>query len=744
MTRSVHQVLLAVSFFLLAVPLTLVTPGVPSSLKADEAAYFMMAQSLAHDGDLELGVEDVDRAFDEFPFRPITNLIAMTNDGWHTVLYGKPYIYSLFAAPFVRFQGANGLVFFNMLLLVSMVWMGALYLSRFGEGSGPALFAAGFFLLSAGFSYVFWLQPEVFNMASVCACLFFAFHRTRRRLELPWTWVLLSGAALAPAVYNKPILAALGLGPLILLLVERRFKAVVLWVLAAAVALGLVVGVAVALTGHPTPYLGVKRQGVTVCEPGVVPIGPGPEGGAAPDEDRPTGGAWSWLFRIPSVDPPTLTANATYFLVGRHTGLFLYFPFALAALILFALATRRRSERWGLLLGILVVALFFLIFIPRNWQGGGGFVGNRYFVNAYPAFLFLVTRIPKRWFLPITWGLGGLLLGPLVFSPFSRSGPEPTLQSHVRNFPYPYFPLEQTLREVPGYHDTEVSGLRMKGRKDLFLPRGASAWVRGASQTELWLRGPEPLHQPVFLVSSEAPGNRVSLAIDGGSRQSLSFGEEATAQRVVLEVPALDAEDPIRYRLEVEASTGRIRGWHRQMPPNSCGYFNANPSYEESFFVGAEISYLGELEEIEADVWGLEWGSVDAPAMVSTGEEFSVAIEVKNLSGQTWPVRHAARVRLAYRWVDASGVATEGLRTELAEAVEPSRWLRQEQRVEAPMTAGRYTLELDPVYEFVGWFSDHPRGSPHRIEIEVVESEIAAPETGDPLVASEILPDEDP
>jgi hypothetical protein len=743
MTRSVHQVLLAVSLFLLAVPLTLVTPGVPSSLKADEAAYFMMAQSLAHDGDLELGVKDVDRAFDEFPFRPITNLIAMTSDGWHTVQYGKPYIYSLFAAPFVRFQGANGLVFFNMLLLVAMVWMGTLYLSRFGEGSAPALFSSGFFLLSAGFSYVFWLQPEVFNMASVCTCLFFAFHRTRRRLELPWTWVLLSGAALAPAVYNKPILAALGLGPLILLLVERRFKAIVLWIVAAVVSLGLVVGVAVALTGHPTPYLGVKRQGVTVCEPGVVPIGPGPGGGAAPDEDRPTGGAWSWLFRIPAVDPPTLTANATYFLVGRHTGLFLYFPFALAALVLFAVATRRRGERWGLVVGIVVVALFFLIFIPRNWQGGGGFVGNRYFVNAYPAFLFLVTRVPKRWFLPITWGLGGLLLGPLVFSPFSRSGPEPTLQSHVRNFPFPHFPLEQTLREVPGYYDTEVSGLRMKGRKDHFLPRGGTAWIRGAGEAELWLRGLEPLRRPVFLVSSYAPGNRVELAIDGGSKKSLSFSEGSSEQRVVLDAPPLDAEGPFRYRLQVTAATGRIRGWHRQMPPNSCGYFNVNPSYEESFFVGAEISYLGDLDEVEADLWGLEWGEVSAPTLVGTGEEFSVDIELKNLSEQTWPVRHAARVRLAYRWVDASGVATEGQRTELAEPVGPSQWLRQEQIVQAPRTPGRYTLNLEPVYEFVGWFSDHPHGTPHRIEVDVVESETVVPDRGDPILPGEYFPSED-
>ena len=98
MVRPVQRALLALSLFLLALPLTLQKPGVPSGLKADEAAYYMMAQSLAFDGDLELTVTDIDRAFDEFPFRPIPNMIAMTDDGWQTAHYGKPYIYSLFAA----------------------------------------------------------------------------------------------------------------------------------------------------------------------------------------------------------------------------------------------------------------------------------------------------------------------------------------------------------------------------------------------------------------------------------------------------------------------------------------------------------------------------------------------------------------------------------------------------------------------------------------------------------------------
>ncbi len=720
MARPVQRVLLALSLFLLALPLVLVKPGVPSGLKADEAAYYMMAQSLAFDGDLVLEVDDINRAFDEFPFRSITNLILMTDDGWQTALFGKPYIYSAFAAPFVRLFGANGLLFFNMALLLAMVWMGTLYLARRTEPALAALFSTGFFLASAGFAYVFWLQPEVFNMASVTACLFFGLHRRGASATQPWLWIVFSGAALAPAVYNKPVLAAVGLGPLAALLLARQWRRAALWLVAAVVAFGLVVGVAIALTGHPTPYLGVKRQGVTVCEPGVMPIGPGPAGGAAPDADRPTGGAWSWLFRIPSVDPVTLTANLTYFLIGRHAGLFPYFPFALLALLLFAADREPRRERWALLVGIVVVALFFVLFIPRNWQGGGGFVGNRYFVNAYPAFLFLVRRIRWRPLVVLTWGVAGLLLGPLLFQPLARSGPEPTLQSHVRNFPFPLLPLEHTLREVPGYHDQVVGGIRMKARKDLFLPRGGSAWLRGASRTELWLRPPEPLVAPVFLVASERPGNRVVLSVDGGSREEVVL-DDGRPQRVVLAMPLREPGEPVRYRLEVSTDSGRIRGWHRTMHPNSCPYFNVNPSYEESFFVGTELTYLGERQQLETEVWGLEWGAVAVPPVVQTGASFRAEVEVANRSGEVWPTRTGARVRLSYRWYSANGEVIEGLRTDLEAPVAPGEWVRQSQEIEAPRAPGRYRLALEPVYEWVGWFSDHPRGDPWEVEIEVVE-----------------------
>ena len=99
---------------------------------------------------------------------------------------------------------------FNLLLVAMMIWMGRAYLRRFNSDAVASLFSAGFFLLSLAFVYSFWLHPEVFMMASVMSCLFFAFHepeprrtatgpltRLWARVSDPSLWPIYSGAAIS-------------------------------------------------------------------------------------------------------------------------------------------------------------------------------------------------------------------------------------------------------------------------------------------------------------------------------------------------------------------------------------------------------------------------------------------------------------------------------------------------------------------------------------------------------------------
>ena len=747
MSRTTNLVLASVTAFFLLFPLALGKPGLPPHLKADEAAYYLAAQSLAYDRDLRVEPKDVDRAFREFPFGPVNNLIVMTDDGWRSVYFGKPYVYSLFGAPFARLFGANGLVFFNMLLTMAMVWMGYLYLRRYNPDGVAALFSASFFLLSAGFSYVFWLQPEVFNMAAVAACLFFGLPRpdqaaeTGDRREI--LYAFLSGAVLVLAVYNKPMFGAVGLAPLWVYARRRRWRTLGAWLLGAAVCLAVIAGLATALTGHPSAYLGVQRQGVTLCEPAKVPIGPESSGSAGPRvatgrnvqaartvPNSTTGNTWTWLFRAPDITFYELFENILYFLVGRHAGMLVYTPFAALAVVFFLLHGRRSVERWILLGTVSAVALYFLVFIAWNWQGGGGFVGNRYFINAIPAFLFLVTEIRPRGLVLLGHAAAGLFLGPLLFTPFGAIVPEPTLQAHVRGLPFRILPLELSLRNVPGYERVQLGDLRIVGRRDVFLPQGDQMWVGGANRVELYFIGSRPIATAVFQVSNYAPGNHVEIEM-GKAHEAMDFGGAEESRRIRLEPGG-----PFRvrrqkwatfyvYRMVVTSRSGRVQHWVREYPPNACPTFTQDQRTNESFYAGASLAYLGTGEQLDSDLYSVQWGNSIAPAQVRTGEAFSVLTRLFNRSRFPWQAEGAARVNLSYHWLDETGkpVVKDGLRTQIPLPVPPGGRVSVQQKVVAPEVPGKYVLELDPVFETVAWFSEKNGGKTFRVPVEVLPKE---------------------
>ena len=141
--RGARQALLWLALVLVLFPLAISKPGPPTSLKSDEPAYYLMALSLARDRDLECDLADLRRLFDEFPYQPVENLILATDDGWHSIYFGKPYLYSLFAAPAAGLFGASGVVAFNFALMAGMIWLGARYLRRYNTDAVALLFAGG-------------------------------------------------------------------------------------------------------------------------------------------------------------------------------------------------------------------------------------------------------------------------------------------------------------------------------------------------------------------------------------------------------------------------------------------------------------------------------------------------------------------------------------------------------------------------------------------------------------------------
>ena len=757
MSRTVRLTFASLALFFVLFPLTLQKPGLPQDLKSDEPAYYLMALSLIHDFDLRCEAKDIQRLMNEFPYLEANNLILMTDDDWKTVWFGKPYLVSLLAAPAVALFGADGFLATNMALLMLSIWLGALYLKRFNPDGLALLFSAGFFLLSNAFAYVFWIHTEVLCMASVTACLYLAFTpasiasptgRWSRFLRAFWNaasrpaW---SGMAIIAGAYNKPILALLGLPALYLAYRADRLRGAARWIAGAAAAGVLVCAISIGFTGHPSAYLGVERSGVRVLDFTRMPDLPIARSEAykeaVPEASGPRN-SWSWIFRLPEVDR-RLPENLGYFFVGRHTGLLLYAPFSGLCLLLFFFYGRRSPERWGVLAALAGVAFFFLTLIPFNWHGGGGFIGNRYFVNALPALLFLVTRIAPAWLPVAGFALGGIFVGPILFTPFGAPVPSPTLQAHVRNSPFRFFPFERTLaRQIPGYRGQIGSGVYFFGRRDVLQSVGESLWAVGGKPVEIWVQTDRPLVRPVFQVESAIAPNRVTVEL-GGDREEIHFESDkapGNTTRITLTPGSPDTETSddgstyFAYKMWIEASaqTFRTEIVPAKPPTEEEADELARPGalprqeFEEvTFLVGAALTYLGEAGDLDADVYQLEWLGGKPPSEWRANRLVRMPATVRNSSSATWPARGATRVALAYHWLDAAGQAVifEGLRSALPADVAPGGTVELQLEIATPRKPGDYILEFDALREQLAWFSGKRPGSTVRLPVTILPSD---------------------
>jgi len=527
-------VFVCLALLLLGLAGTLYKVHFPPGPVGDEAAYVLIAGSLWHDHDLNYDQRDLDRAYDTWDQGPY-GLILFTRDGGETTYFGKPFVYSALAVPFYALLGAQGLMVFNMLLYVAMFgtawWLLARRAPELAPQPGAAvadpapagpfcldglggLFLGGFFFASASFVYVFWMQPEVFNMA----CTFFPLAVWAvLRGKATWTWKHHAGLAfaalcLAAAFVSKEPLAVMALPLGVDLLWSRRYKGLATLMLAGLLGALALVGVQYKLSGAWSPYRDVQRRSFESNYPLEMQGDPW-------DLYKGTDyGSWNGMGVETQLRP--LLYNLGYFLVGRHTGLVPYFPFAVLALVLFALGPRDRFA-WLVLAGVGLYVLFFFLVRPGNYHGGAGFIGNRYFAGVYPATLFLVTRLRARGLLVLPFAAAGLWTASVLAVPVQQIAPEFTLQSHVRSAAFQRLPLELTLLghgKLPGYWTRNWGQGTWVLRKDDFFaqenhPDGI--WVRGASESEVIVVSPVPLATLYFIARSPLPSN--VLTVDSGA-----------------------------------------------------------------------------------------------------------------------------------------------------------------------------------------------------------------------------------
>ena len=532
---------------------------------SDGATYYSMAWSLAEDFDLRYEVKDLYRVQREFPLGPQGVFLKRASGGlkWDPgagfpwlhrigpdeprIYYAKSFAHTLFAAPLVALFGTSGLMLTNALAMSVALLLGYA-LARRREQPLAALVWSGVLLLGTITPlYLIWPQPEILNVGLIVAGL--------------WAWArskpMLAAVLLGIATYSKPtnlfLALPLGVEPLLPAAGRSFARGFGESLRRGAVMAGVIVafyGANAMVTGEIN-YQGGERKtfydsfpgqehGVTFGNSGfwmtTNQVGPLVEG---EDEDKVAQGSGPPLAAAELRG--AFFANLQYFWIGRYGGATAYYLPVVAAVLLFLVAGPRTREGALGLAALIVSCLFYIWLIPANWYGGGGTVGNRYFLNLVPLGFLLLPR-GRAW---IASGVGvlaaAILLLPILSEPFFYSSHP---GRHAARRPFKVFPAELTMLNDLSFciekwrckqpvGDTE-GDLHKHWPADprayyLYFPddetegglfdRGAERGfrLRHDSRAEIVLRALEPVREITVDVRDGAPGTELLVNVGSAS-----------------------------------------------------------------------------------------------------------------------------------------------------------------------------------------------------------------------------------
>jgi hypothetical protein len=564
--REARVVLGLLTAALLAATLALDLPrAARGEVWGDGATYHAMAWSLARDFDLRFEERDLARIRLEYPAGPQGLFLKRASGGltldpgagfpWlrrvrpdeGRLYFAKAFAHPLAAAPLVAVLGTRGLTLANGLLLAAVLWLSHAILRRRGLTPAGSLAATvGLFLLTIVPLYLVWPTPEVFGLALVTAGL------AAWAAGLPLVSAVLFGVAGYLKPPNVLMAAPLGLAALLPAPGERvlgpglalRLRVSLRRGAVLAVTAASLYGLNAAFTGELN-YQGGERKtfygrfpfdasGATFDDSGIWmttnQLGPLVAGR---DQDKVTEA--SGPARDPREIPESFLLNLGYFWVGRFGGVLAYFFPALVTLGLFLLRGPRDRAGWLALVAIVGSWIAYIWIIPDNWYGGGGTVGNRYFLALLPAFLFLVA--PRRGAWVGLAGLAGtaLFLGPILWSPVRHSlapgahatrpafralPAELTMLNDLSVFTEPWrkkrgfgFTGDATRHADPDAYFLYFMDGGTWGREEWGERRGF--WLRGGASAEIVVRA-----------FDLAPVERILLRVRGGPR-----GDTVTARQ---------------------------------------------------------------------------------------------------------------------------------------------------------------------------------------------------------------------
>ena len=660
---------------------------------ADEGTFLAMAGSLVLDGDLLFEEADLARLDVDDAARS-SLILERTEKG---IAYSKPILLALLGAPFWALLGDSGLVALNALALILALCLTHRYLTSLAppddDGAQALWTTITFVFCAVVVPYVFWRMADLLQLAlclgglTLCAASFrvpVGHQKIRSRVDrvlyhplAPWI-----GAALVALTVNMRLSnGALALIPVFADALHRRWwKAGAKAFLVLAV-VGAIAGLTWGLTGALDPYRAERTS--------FVPSTGYPAGPAAADAIERFDARPATHHVKVFGDSGQIAYSVFYFWFGRHSGLLFYFP---AAVIFLWLALRYPSRiGTACLIGVAITLAFFWISKPLNYFGGGTFIGNRYFLSVYPAFLLAVTRLPSWRALTLAWGLAVLTYGSVALSVGRHHELDTSSQSHTRAGVLRILPFESTSISLDGIHTRYWAGQYVRF-VDPFprVSKLAFDLTAGRPGSELMVAHWQPIGTLRYVVECDAPEAKLVVGDWRGERE-FEVGRSVSPEGGVV---------------GIEFNTGAPWRYH--------GYwFAPGPFWSRAFTLRLEgpagstarLHHLGD-PKVAAEAFAYEAEPLETASTAVAGSNQTVRLRARNTSGAEWKSDDVVAVTGRYRlWRDGQKIF-ESDRLAIPDQVGPGQTLDLPIAVQWPLDPGPVTLELDLVLEHVDWFQN--------------------------------------
>lgn len=536
---------------------------------SDESVYYTMAYSFAYDGDMEFQQKDLVRVYQEFAAGP-QGIVLKFNERDNTIVFGKAYLYSLVAAPFVRIFGTSGFFILHALLLWLNLLCAYKFCSAVMKPSTAVIYSIFYFLANASLVYLFWMTPEYFNMSLVCFAVFFFVSAESLKSEFklftsPWNYIL-AAAFFAMATYSKLTNATLILPLGIWMLYRRK-------VLPAMITLTTFILFTVALFGINVYFTGAwnYQGGKRAVFYNNFPYGRAGASPLAPFKQRREINVGVTTYRPPFV-PKAFLYNWGYFFFGRYSGLAIYF-FPMFFVLLYYLFSKKNNLSTAVYFCGWAGVLTYMVGIPWNYFGGSGTIGNRYLLNSFAVFAFVLPQEPSR-----KWIAGGFMASLLFTSAFLFTPVKSSFDNafHQKRSVFLDLPIERTLlADLPINTNEQARRVAFDENPTYLLyfmdnntfykeafDHQYGFWIKGEKTAEVVLRAFQPVSRLKVLVRSADKGNRVK--IDTGAQQALITLKEPAFYEgtVVLPEPLPYDRDntgkTYLYRIRITSESGQI------------------------------------------------------------------------------------------------------------------------------------------------------------------------------------------